>query len=179
VYLFTISPVVVRFTVRLAVAVSTLLTLAVSMDHAQVDALVSEVKVTVVDQSGAVIADSEIVFKFDSRTITSHVGNDGSVTVTLPSARYVVIASHPGFLKNEVSDFQVVAPQPRELKIVLMADPTPMCGPSVSSSPIVTTTASDVSSAVTPAPAREFPAQPVARRTRSWHCLYLWKCSTS
>jgi len=128
---------IVRVTMRLAPAVmaaSTILSLLIAAGHAQVVAPLSELKVTVVDQSGAAIDDCEVVFKSDSKTIVSHTGKDGSSTsVRLPSGRYAVTASKLGFLRNALLDFQVVAPEPDELKIVLEVDPTysstPMCGP--------------------------------------------------
>jgi hypothetical protein len=147
--------------------------------QAQVATSSAEIKITVVDQIGAVIADGDVVFTSDSKTIISHTGKDGSVTVTLPSGQYAVTASHYGFLKTNVPDFQVVAPQPNDLKIVLKVGGPAMictlpCGPMVNLE--VPTITSDVSAAIPPDP--EPPTEPETRKARSWHCLYLWKCAS-
>jgi len=126
----------------------------------------------------AVIADGDVVFKSDSKTTVSRTGKDGSVTVTLPSGQYAVTAKSRGFLKNEVPDFQIVAPEPNELKIVLKIDPTRMCGPCVSDVALVPTVTTDLPNVITSEPSRDFPAQP-AKKIRSPRCLYLWKCSAS
>jgi hypothetical protein len=86
-----------------ATAVGTFLTLLVPAGYAQAVAPLSEIKVTVVDQTGARIPGSELAFKGDSKTIVSHTGSDGAVTVTLPSGQYTVSVSARGFLKNNLS----------------------------------------------------------------------------
>ena len=160
-----------------ATAVSIFLLIAGS--QAQPAAPLSQVRVTFVDQIGAVIGDGEVVFKSASKTIVSRTGNDGSVTVTLASGRYTLTATSRGFLKNEVPDFQVVAPEPNELKIVLKIDPTPVCGPCVGEVALVPTVTTDLPNVITSEPSRESPAQPAAKKIRSPRCLYLWKCSAS
>jgi hypothetical protein len=169
-----------------ATAVSIFLLIAGS--QAQVAAPLSQVKVIVVDQVGAVIADGEVVFKSDSKTIVSRTGKDGSVTVTLPSGRYAVTASHYGFSKNEASDFQIVAAEPNELKVVLNVDDSCrnnscVCmGPTCGADPIVVATiTSDLPNVIEDEPGPVKPVQPATktRKSRSPHCLYLWKCSTS
>jgi hypothetical protein len=152
--------------------------------QAQVSAPLSEVKVTVVDQSGAVIADSEVVFKSDSKTIVSHTGSDGSVALTLPSGRYDVTANHLGFLKGEIPDFPVTAPEPRDLRMVLKVDPKGLdCGPCGCNgcSVLVPTTLADPDppNIIRSEAGRDSPAQPVAKKIHSARCLYLWKCSAS
>jgi hypothetical protein len=105
---------------RLTVApVGIFLSLLIAVGHAQDVASSSQVKVTVFDENRAVIPNSEVVFKSDSKTIVSHTGMDGSVTVTLPSGRYAVTTSQRGFITAEVRDFQISAPEPGELKVVL------------------------------------------------------------
>ena len=164
-------------------AVSVFLLLAAS--HAQVGPPLSEIKVTVVDQNGARIADSELVFKGDSKTIVSHTGSEGAVTVALPSGQYSVAAGHSGFLKNEVLDFQVVAPEPLELKVVLMVDPhSEICGLACGCSPcpLMPTITSEVPNVIVIDETRPRPpALPAAqiKKIRSLRCLYLWKCSIS
>jgi len=165
-----------RGTVVLAVSAF----LVIAAVHAQVTSPVSEVKVTVYDQSGAVIADGEVDFKSDSKTIALHTGKDGAVTVTLRDGRYSVSASRFGFLKQEITDFHVAAPGPDELKIILMVDPHSLvCGPCGCGvcSVLVPTEPSDLPNVIAPEPDRATPAQPAAKKIRSPRCLYLWKCS--
>jgi hypothetical protein len=154
--------------------------------QAQVAASSAVIKVTVVDQTGAVIADGEVVFKSDSKTIISHTGKDGSVTVTLPSGQYAVTASHYGFLKTNVPDFQVVGPAAGALKVVLMVGPNSEicgfgcgCGPCAAlETPTIT---SDLPNVIEDEPSPVPPVQPATktRKSRSLQCLYLWKCSSS
>ena len=161
----------------------TVLSLLIAVSHGQVAPPLSEIKITVVDQSGARIPDSDVVFKGDSKTIVSHTGSDGAGTVALPSGRYAVAASHHGFLKNEVVDFQVVAPEPRELRVVLMFDPhSEICGIlcGCSPCPLMPTITSEVPNVIDE-PRPTPPLQPAAKtkNIRSLRCLYLWKCSIS
>ena len=162
-------------------------TLAVSVlvliagGQAQVAAPLSEIKVTVLDQSGARIPDSEVVFKSDSKTIVSHAGVDGAVRVALPSGQYAVTVSALAFRKAKVPNFQVVAPAPGELTAVLMVDSCPP-GPCLTVIPLeVPTVTSDLPNIIWAAPSPVPPAQPAAktRKSRSLHCLYLWTCSAS
>jgi hypothetical protein len=155
--------------------------LLIAGGQAQVTAPLSEIKVTVVDQMGAVIADSEVVFKGDAKTIVSHSGSDGTVTVTLPSGRYAVAASHLGFLRNNVPDFRVVAPAPGELRVALMVGSAIItCGP-CGEAPETLLITSDLPNVIED---DSSPVPPVrtatgTRKNRSLRCLYLWKCSTS
>jgi len=142
----------------------------------------SEVKTVIFDQSGAVIPGCEIVFKSDSETIVSHRGMDGSVAVRLRNGRYALEASKTGFVKTDIRFF---APMPDPLRIVLKVDQTPTDGPILDGVP---TTTSDVPRVIEgpeihPLPVRgggfvpvRF-APPAVRKSRSWQCLYLWKCS--
>src|ERR1700723_265716 len=112
----------VRITTCRALATMTcgaFLILLIAAGQAQAVLPLSEVKITVLDPSGAVIPGSEVAFNTDSKTIVAQTGRNGSVTVTLPTGRYVVTATHLGFLKNEVSNFQVTAPEPNELRVIL------------------------------------------------------------
>jgi hypothetical protein len=152
--------------------------------QAQVAAPLSEARVTVVDQSGAVIADGEVVYKSNSKTIASHTGTDGSAVVALPSGRYSVTATHVGFLRAEIPDFQVVAPEPSELRVVLQVDPNFQdCGPcGCNRCPVlvpITPATPDPPNVITSEPGRDSRAQPAAKKIRSPRCLYLWKCSAS
>jgi hypothetical protein len=162
-----------------AMAISVFLLIAGG--QAQVTAPLSEIKVTVVDQTGAVIAASEVIVKGDSKTISLHTGSDGAVRITLPSGQYAVAASHDGFLKNGVSDFQVVAPVPGELKVALMVGSTSViCGP-CAGAPETPTITSDLPNVIEDDPSPVPPVRTAAatRKNRSLRCLYLWKCSAS
>lgn len=167
-----------RITTRLtvaAVAVGTLLSLMVAVGHAQAVPPISEIKAIVFDDTGAVIPDCEIVFKSDSETIVSHTGMDGSVTVRLRSGRYAVTTRKAGFVKSEILDVQIATPMSDTLRVVLKVDQTPTDGPIVDGVPTAT---SDLPSVIGPEPSRVPSAQPATRKSRSWQCLYLWKCST-
>jgi hypothetical protein len=128
------------------VAISVFVLLAIG--NAQVDApRLSEVRVTVVDQSGAVIPDSEIVFTGDSKPTVFLTGADGSVTVRVPSGTYAIKTTRAGFLTNEIHDFRAGTLRPSELRIVLKIDPDvpDFCsGPTCGAPPVVPTTTSDV-----------------------------------
>lgn len=170
-----------------ATAVSIFLLIAAS--HAQADPPESEVKVIVVDQNGARIADSAVDFQSNSKTIFLHTGADGTVTVTLPSDQYSVTVNARGFLKNNVLDFQVVAPKPAELRVVLQVGDCGnnscicmyQCGDPVR---LVEPTTADLPIVIPPEPAHELSSplvtkRPTTKKVRSWQCLYLWRCSAS
>lgn len=165
-----------------ALAISTFLIVAVG--HAQLGRPLSEVKVTVVDEIGAVIPGCEIVFTSDSDRVVSHTGADGSVAVKVPFGSYAVTTTKAGFVKSKIVDVQFVTPMPDPVRIVLKVDHTPTGGPFVDEVP---TTTSDVPSVIEgpqihsltvgggPMPIALAP--PAVRKSRSWQCLYLWKCS--
>jgi hypothetical protein len=165
-------------------AVSVFLLIAGS--QAQVVAPLSEIKATVVDQSGARIPGSEVVFKADSKTIVSRMGSDGAATITLPSGEYVVSVSAIGFLKTNLPDFQVIAPAPNGINAVLKIDPdfcknnACICSPCVGSQETPTIT-SELPNVIEDQPSPIPSVQPATktRKTRSRQCLYLWKCSAS
>ena len=176
-----------RLTTAIALGIS--LSLLVTVSCAQAVAPLSEIRVTVVDQTGAVLPDSEVTFKGDSKTIVSHTGNVGSVTIGLPSGHYAVSISHYGFLQSEVRDFKVVTPATSELRVVLWVDPNNsyVCGPcgcDRCTGVVVPATTSDPPNAIRPEPSRApvapaLTSQRVTKKIRSWHCLYLWKCSAN
>ena len=80
---------------------------------------VSEVRGVVTDAMGAVIQRSEVVFTGDSGTIVSHTGEDGSVTVHLPTGTYTVTIMSPNFLSAKLANFRVSAPTPASFQIAL------------------------------------------------------------
>ena len=160
-------------------AVSVFLLIAGS--QAQVVAPLSEIKVSVVDESGAIIPDSEVVFKSDSTTVVSHAGIDGALRVALPSGQYAVTVSAPAFRKTKVPDFRVVAPAFAELKAVLKVDSCPP-GPCLTVIPVeVPIVTSDLPNVIEAEPSPVPTVQPATkiRKSRSLRCLYFWKCSTS
>ena len=144
-----------------AVAISTFLGLVIAVCLGQVFAPLSEIKAIVFDETGAVIPDSEIVFRSDSRTVVSHTGMDGSITLRLPSGTYAVTTRKVGFVKSEMLDVQVVAPMPDPLRIILKVDHTPTDGDLVDGVP---TAASDLPSKIQPELGLAPSAQPAARR---------------
>ena len=172
----------IHLTNRVAAATVALgFTLLTAGTHAQVAAPLSEIKVIVVDPMGARIPGSEVTFKGDSRTIVSHMGSDGAATVTLPSGQYSVTVSALGFLKNNVPEFQVVAPVPGELKVALEPGPVVTCGPCIGPMIDIQTVSSDLPNVIEDEPIPVLPVPPATRtrKTRSLQCLYLWKCSAS
>jgi hypothetical protein len=155
---------------------------------AQSVAPVSEVTVTVVDPSGAVLPDSEVIFKSGSKTIVSKTGKVGLTTVTLPTGKYAVAVNHYGFLKNEVSDLQVIAPEPGELRFVMKVDPSSSlpcgpCGCGGCAASVVPTATSDRPNVIPFEPILDslptMSNDAVIKKIRSSRCLYLWKCSTA
>jgi hypothetical protein len=150
---------------------------------AQEAAPLAKVKVTLFDQTGAVIVGGEVDFKSAAKTIVSHTGPDGSVVATLPGGRYSVTAIQRGFQKEEISDFEVVAPQSNELKIVLKVDPNAIvdCGPCGCGGcvPLIETTQTspEPPTAITSEPVPVSPPPTAAKKIRSLRCLYVWKCS--
>ena len=159
-----------------AMAFGTLVSLLIAVGHAQVGPPLSEVKVIVFDETGAAIPDCELVFKSNSEATVSHTGMDGSVTLRLQSGRYVVTISKAGFVKSKMLDVQIVTPMMDALRVVLKVDHTPTDGPIFDGVP---TTTSDVPGVVGPESSGTPSVQRATRKSRSWQCLYLWKCSTS
>jgi carboxypeptidase family protein len=121
-----VNTIPIRFVVA-AVAIITLVRLVTPVGHGQAFPLASHVTAIVFDESGAVIPDSELVFRSDSKEIVSHTGTDGSVTVSLQNGRYSVAITKLGFVKTEVRDVQV--PMSETLRIVMKVAPTPINGP--------------------------------------------------
>lgn len=159
-------------------AVGTLLFLLIASANAQLSPPFSEVRVTVLDQSGAAIPDCEVVFKGDSGPMVVHTGGDGSATVRLQSGRYAVTATHFGFMKKKVVGLEVGDPRSAELRIVLMVHSS-TCNPCSGDFPGVPTITSDLPDAITLPPVPVVIAPPIEPRVRSPRCLYLWKCSNS
>jgi carboxypeptidase family protein len=167
-----VNSIMIRFVIS-AVAIITFLSLVTSVGHSQAFPFVSHVTAIVFDQSGAVIPDSELVFRSnDSKEIVSHTGADGSVTVSLQNGRYSVAITKLGFVKTEVRDVQV--PMSEALRVVMKVAPT---GPTIFDVGPTTNT-SDLPNAIAPETSRVPTAHPV-KKSRSWQCLYLWKCSAS
>jgi len=133
-----VSGVPIRVSVA-AIAIGTVLILLTQVGHAQAFPLVAQVTVTVFDESGAVIPDSDLVFRSDSAATVSHTGADGSVTVSLQYGRYSVTVTRLGFVKTEVRDVQV--PMSETLRVVMKVAPTPINGPNVEPWPYTITSA--------------------------------------
>lgn len=172
-------------TTRLAIAalaVNMFLGFTVGASQGQVLAPASQIEITVLDESGAVVPDCEIAFVSNFERIVSRTGPDGSATVKLRDGKYNLRTSKAGFVTNDV---QFLAPVPAGLRIVLKVDRTPTDDPVVSDVP---TTASNLPDAIEtePKPPLHMVGGPVAlirivprpSKNRSWRCLYLWKCSS-
>ena len=166
-----------------AAAITPFLVLAIG--NAQVVPNLSQLTATVVDQTGAALADSEVVFSHDSKPIVCHTGPDGSVTVHLLSGTYAITAKQVGFLKTEIVDLRLPA-SPAELKIVLKVDPN-FCknggctcsGPTCADALRLPSTTSSASCPEAIPESKHVPLdQPRAQKHRSWQCVYLWNCST-
>ena len=149
-----VSGVPIRFVVA-AIAIGTFLIPLIPVGHAQAFPRVSQVTVIVFDESGAVIPDSELVFRSDSSATVSHTGADGSVTVSLQYGRYSVTTTRLGFAKTEIGDVQV--PMSETLRVVMKVAPTPINGPDVVLG--VYTITSDLPNVIEPQPTR----------VRTWH----------
>ena len=140
------------------------------------------VKGVVVDASGAVIQQAEVVFKGESDTIVTHTGMDGSVNVNLEAGRYVVTVSAFGFATAKLVDFPVSGPNADAFRVILRLRPGTMqpsmdANPHISSSPVP----SELPNILQDEPTRtSLPvAQPATTKRRSMRCLYLWKCSAT
>jgi hypothetical protein len=167
--------VVVRITTRLTIAtviINMLLWLMIAVGQSQVLAPLSEVKTIVLDETGAVIPGCETAFSSDFDRIVSHTGPDGSVTVKLRDGKYTLTTNKAGFVK---SDVRFSAPMPDPLRITLKVDHTPTDGGIFEGVP---TSSSQLPNIIEPEPAHGPSAQPT-KKSRSWQCLYLWKCSRS
>jgi hypothetical protein len=125
---------IVGMTTRLhdaAVALGSLLVLLTALCSGQERSTpepVAEVKGIVADAAGALIPQSEVVFKGESGTIVAHTSMDGSVTVELRTGRYAVTIAKPGFVRAKLVDFRIDAPTPTAFRVVLQVDRTPTDG---------------------------------------------------
>jgi hypothetical protein len=150
------------------------LSLIAALCHAQGVAPVSDVKITVSDESGAVIPDCKVVLKNHSETVVSHTGIDGTVTVTLRGGQYALTTAKPGFVN---ANAQIVAPMKDTLRIVMKVERATFDGDPVPGTEVPIAT-SDLPNAIEDKPSRVLFSRP-ATKYRSWRCLYLWKCSAS
>jgi hypothetical protein len=89
---------------------------------------VAEIKGIVADETGAVIPQSEVVFKGELGAIVSHTSMDGSITVELRTGGYTVTITKSGFVTAKLVDFQINAPTPAAFRVVLKVDHTPSNG---------------------------------------------------
>jgi Carboxypeptidase regulatory-like domain len=104
----------------MAIILSTAAGFVIAASYAQEQAFA--VKGVVVDPSGAVISQAEVVFKGKSGTIVAHTGMDGSVTVSLEAGQYVVTISAFGFATTKLADFSVSGPAADTLRVSLKID---------------------------------------------------------
>jgi hypothetical protein len=130
-----------------AVALASLLLLAAlcSGQERTIPEPVAEIKGIVTDETGAVIPQSEVVFKGKLGAIVSHTSMDGSVTVELRTGSYAVTITKSGFVAAKLVDFQINAPTAAAFRVVLQVDHTPSDGPIFEGVP---TTTSELPSAI-------------------------------
>jgi hypothetical protein len=176
---------VLRYAIRLgviAIILSTAAVFVIAAGYAQEQAFA--VKGVVVDPSGAVISQAEVMFKGKSGTIVAHTGKDGSVSVDLAAGQYVVTVSAWGFASAKLVDFSVSGPTADAFRVSLKIDQRQGdfgSGSDNGHSGIlaVPTLPSALPDLVKDEPARtSLPAvQPAITKRRSVRCLYLWRCS--
>jgi len=142
------------------------------------------VKGVVVDPSGAVIPQAEVVFKGESDRIAANTGMDGSVNLNLEAGKYVVTISAVGFATTKLVDFFVPAPTADVFRVSLKIDQSQtFYGSDLGHSGIahVPTIPSELPNIIQDEPTRPSSpvAQPATTKHRSMRCLYLWRCSAS
>ena len=140
------------------------------------------VKGIVVDSMGAVVSQAEVEFKGDHGRVVAHTGMDGSVSVNLKAANYVVTVSAPGFATTKLNDFSVPSPTADAFRVTLNVDPrTELRSDRYHDDIGVPTVLSELPNSIndepTPTPLPVTPAATTKRR--SVRCLYLWRCSAS
>ncbi len=91
--------------------------------QAQIAPRSSEVRATVVDESGAKIPDCKMVFRSDLGEIVSHTEMDGSVAVEVRNGAYALETSKAGFVSSKLD---ITVPISNRLRIVLQVDHTPI-----------------------------------------------------
>jgi Carboxypeptidase regulatory-like domain len=115
---------VIRYAIRfsvIAIVFSSSAGLVVTTGHAQEHMFA--VTGVVVDQQGAPFDMAEVVFKGGSGTIVAHTDASGSVLVNLEAGKYVLTASHAGFITTQLVDFSVPGPTAHDFRVVLKFDP--------------------------------------------------------
>jgi carboxypeptidase family protein len=175
---------VLRYAIRLSVMIIILGMSAgfvTAVGYAQEDLFA--VKGFVVDPSGAVIPQAEVVFKGESDRIAAHTGMDGSVNVNLAAGKYGVTISAVGFATTKLVDFSVPRAAADAFRITLKVDQSPTYhgwGPGPDNI-AVPTVPSELPDTIQDEPTcSSLPvAQPATTKRPSMGCLYLWRCSVS
>jgi len=136
------------------------------------------VKGTVVDLSGVVIQQAEVVFKGDSGKIVAHTVTVGSVNVQLPAGKYVVTISASGFVTAKLVDFSVPPQTAGAFHVILKVGPTDFGSGSPNVIPLVVPTVPSELPDINEEQTRtSLPVvQPAAPKRRSMRCLYRWRC---
>lgn len=140
------------------------------------------VKGVVVDQSGAVISQAEVMFKGESGTVISHTGMDGSVDVNLEPGKYLVTISAHAFVTTRLVDFLVPRPTADAFRVSLRIEPDPLERNDQYHEGLgVPTVVSDLPNVIKnePPPDSSAVSRSVPAKRRSTRCLYLWRCSRS
>jgi hypothetical protein len=138
----------------------------------------------VVDPSGAVIQQADVVFKAESESIAAQTGMDGSVNLNLAAGKYVVTITAVGFATAKLVDFIVPSPTADPFRVSLKIDQSQTAyGSDLGHSRIsyLQTVPSELPNTIQEERTR--PSLPVVQlatpRHRSMRCLYLWRCSPS
>src|SRR5215813_1226352 len=80
------------------------------------------IKGYVVDRSGAIIPQAEVVFKGESGTILAHVDKNGIVNVNLAAGKYDVTIRAYAFATKKLTGFSVPRPTDDTFQVTLEID---------------------------------------------------------
>jgi hypothetical protein len=137
----------------------------------------------VIDQTGAVIPQAEVVFKGESGTVVAHTSANGSVDVNLKAGEYVVKVSAFAFATTELVDFSVPRATADAFRVVLMVDPRANLRSDryVQDDVVPTIPIPELPNVIDDEPTHTSlsVAQASTSKHRSMRCFYLWRCSAS
>ena len=159
----------------MVIALSTFASLVTGAGYAQEHRFA--VRGVIVDSSGAVIPQAEVVFKGESGTFVSHTGMDGSVNVHLEAGKYLLTISAVGFA-TKLADFSVPGATADIFRVVLNSR-SEVRADRYHEDIGVPTVPSELPNIIKDEPTRSYlpVVQSVTTKRRSMRCLYLWRCS--
>jgi hypothetical protein len=140
------------------------------------------VKGVVVDQSGAVVPQAEVLFQKGVHRIIAHTGMDGSVKVYLEVGSYVVTVCAFGFAPyNKLINVALPRPSADAFLVTLKVDQSQLGYGSDFGQGWDRSILCDLPNIVQdqPPPVSLPVVQPAATKHRSMRCLFLWRCSAS